>query len=158
MQRMQGWGTLRAGEFDLVGYLALRRRWNGTVSIGSLSPPLWGGNWRGVLLLRGIGLLRHWFHVSQLCNGALVVHFEEVWHANIPTKIKIFLWQMIKCRLLSNDNSQGEMGPRMGVVFFVTRRKQLTTFYFIAIRPNLCGPALGKCLSATGIRLGLGNL
>ena len=48
---------------------------------------------------------------KKLTQGATVAHFQEVWKARIPLKIRIFSWQLILDRLPSGAQLATRKGP-----------------------------------------------
>ena len=50
----------------------------------------------------------------KLCEGTPRKHFCEIWRVAAPWKIKVFLWQLIRKRLPSNDNIRHRHGPSNG--------------------------------------------
>jgi hypothetical protein len=65
------------------------------------------------------------FSVSSLYQkinqGPSQPHESLLWSAKLPLKIKIFLWQMAKGRLPSNEQINRRHGPLMVVACFVAR-------------------------------------
>ena len=49
-----------------------------------------------------------------MCQGSPRKHFSEIWGIAIPLKICVFLWQLVRKRLPSNDNISRRHGPSCG--------------------------------------------
>ena len=50
----------------------------------------------------------------KLCQGLPQKHFCQIWGIGVPLKIRIFLWQLARKRLPSNDNIARRKGPSTG--------------------------------------------
>ena len=50
----------------------------------------------------------------MLCQGLPHKHFCQIWGIGVPLKIRIFLWQLARKRLPSNDNIARRKGPSTG--------------------------------------------
>ncbi|KAK1613172.1 hypothetical protein QYE76_036845 [Lolium multiflorum] len=51
---------------------------------------------------------------KSLCQGIPHKHYGIVWEIKVPLKVRIFLWQLSKHRLPSNDNIRKRRGPSNG--------------------------------------------
>ncbi|XP_071677232.1 uncharacterized protein [Lolium perenne] len=50
----------------------------------------------------------------RLCQGTPRKHFSDIWKIAVPMKIRIFIWQLLRNRLPSNDNIRRRRGPSSG--------------------------------------------
>jgi hypothetical protein len=50
----------------------------------------------------------------KLCEGTPSKFFVAIWHLAIPSRIRIFLWQLARKRLPTNDNIRQRRGPSTG--------------------------------------------
>ena len=66
------------------------------------------GRWN----LQGGFLLAHF--TRFFARGRLGNIFSKIWRIHVPLKIRIFLWQLIRKRLPTNDNIRRRRGPSNG--------------------------------------------
>jgi hypothetical protein len=50
----------------------------------------------------------------KLCQGTPRKHFSDIWKVAVPMKVRIFLWQLVRKCLPSNDNIRRRRGPSTG--------------------------------------------
>ena len=67
---------------------------------------------------------------KKLSQGATVAHFQEVWKARIPLKIRIFSWQLILDRLPSGTQLATRQGPSDGKCALCGQVEDATHIFF----------------------------
>ena len=73
---------------------------------------------------------------KKLMQGATVTHFQEIWKARIPLKIRIFSWQLILDRLPSGAQLATRQGPSDGNCALCGEVEDATHIFF------RCSPAV----------------
>jgi hypothetical protein len=68
------------------------------------------------------------------------VPYRFLWKSKLPQKIKVFLWLVIRNKILTKDNlKKKEIGKVMMIVVFVLAWNQLTIYFLNALLPDLSG-------------------
>jgi hypothetical protein len=66
----------------------------------------------------------------KLCQGTLE-HFSDIWKVVVPMKVRIFLWQLVRKHLPSNDNINCRRGPLSGRCAFCADAEDTAHIFFL---------------------------
>lgn len=73
-----------------------------------------------------------------MCDQAYVPYW-FLWKTELPYKIKVFLWLVMRNKIITKDNLKKETGKDQVNASFVSSMNWLTT-YFLSVRlPDMCG-------------------
>jgi hypothetical protein len=103
------WGILFRHPFglpELVEWDNLTRELDGVVLSPSADVITWRLEPSGQFSTSSLYLL--------LSRGAIVSHFKEVWHARVPPRVRVFLWQLIRGKLPCSEQVAKRLGPSNG--------------------------------------------
>jgi mannosylglycoprotein endo-beta-mannosidase len=67
----------------------------------------------------------------KLCQGTPRKHFSDIWKIAVPMKIRIFIWQLLRKRLPSNDNIRRRRGPSSGRCALCSDWEDTTHIFFL---------------------------
>ena len=91
----------------------------------------------------------------KLCTGTPTKQLSFLWSLRVPLKIRIFLWQLARKRLPSNDNIHRRHGPSNGLCVLWERVRIRTTSFLSVFWPNSCRARFENCSPVLGTRLAL---
>ena len=85
----------------------------------------------------------------KLCQGPEFQAAADVWKATVPLKIKIFIWQLIRGRLPSNDQLLKRKGPSDGKCCMCSQPENATHIFFECVLAKFLWSGLRSMLSVT---------
>ena len=88
---------------------------------------------------------------GKLISGTTTSKFKWIWRARIPPKIKIFLWQAFKGRLLAADQIRERNGPARSAVHYAIPWRTRTIFSLSVCWLSWFGAVLGRGFRGLGL-------
>ena len=85
----------------------------------------------------------------KLSQGVPVAHSADLWAANLPLKIKIFLWQLILDRLPASKQVAAKMGPSDGRCVLCGAIEDATHIFFSCFLANVGWSVLRQLLGCS---------
>ena len=85
----------------------------------------------------------------KLCQGLEFQPAADAWKATVPLNIKIFIWQLIRGRLPSNDQLLKRKGPSNGKCCMCSQPENATHIFFECVLDKFLWSGLRSMLSVT---------
>jgi hypothetical protein len=87
----------------------------------------------------------------KLFQGTPRKHFSDIWKVDVPMKICIFLWQLLRKRLPSNDNIHRIRSPSSGRCALCSEAEDTAHIFFLCPLARFMWSAVRELLGALGI-------
>ena len=85
----------------------------------------------------------------KLCTGTPTTQFSFLWSLKVPLKIRIFLWQLARKRLPSNDNIHLRHGPSNGLCALCGEGEDTNHIFFKCVLAKFMWSAVRELLPCT---------
>jgi hypothetical protein len=85
----------------------------------------------------------------RLCQGTPRKHYGVLWRIAVPLKIRIFLWQLVRKRLPSNDNIRRRRGPSSGRCALCGEMEDTNHIFFTCVLAKFLWSAVRELLHCT---------
>jgi hypothetical protein len=72
-------------------------------------------------------------------NDQVAVTYKFLWKSKLPQKIKIFIWLVVRNKILTKDNLKKEIGMGLKPVAFVVTMNQPIIYSFTVQLQDMCG-------------------
>jgi hypothetical protein len=82
----------------------------------------------------------------RLCQGTPRKHYGVLWRIAVPLKIRIFLWQLVRKRLPSNDNIRRRRGPSSGRCALCGEMEDTNHIFFTCVLARFMWSAVRELL------------
>ena len=82
----------------------------------------------------------------KLVQGATVLHANDIWAISVPLKVRIFLWQLARGRLPSNEQIQHRHGKSDGKCSMCGQPESVDHIFFSCVLPRFAWSATRSIL------------